>query len=143
MDKFYPIAVIELTGEDAPGYLGIAVDLKGCISHGDTPEEAFTSAREAVLEWLDEAKANNQPIPEPGFSQTAAMRQRQSYEATIKELRELLARVQEDNRKVQSELAQLKALLGDANQECNPQQLWAAHLIGYGFHDKPKMEEVN
>ena len=76
MDQFYPIVVITLPPEDGGGYMGFAPDLKGCMSHGDTPEEAFSSTREAVLEWLDEAKASNRDIPSPGSASSRAKKER-------------------------------------------------------------------
>lgn len=40
-------------------------ELPGCISQGDTPEEALTMIREAMEAWLAVAMAHGDPIPEP------------------------------------------------------------------------------
>jgi antitoxin HicB len=69
MDHFYPIVVVSVAADEGGGFMGYAPDLKGCMSHGDSPEEALTSTGEAVLEWLEEAKASNLPIPLPGIGQ--------------------------------------------------------------------------
>lgn len=40
-------------------------DLPGCVSAGDTVEEAMSNAAEALALWIDVAAQNNQPIPAP------------------------------------------------------------------------------
>jgi len=40
-------------------------DLPGCVSAGDTLDEAMTNAAEALSLWIDVAKAHGQPIPSP------------------------------------------------------------------------------
>jgi antitoxin HicB len=46
--------------------LAEAPSLEGCITHGDTPEEALNNARDAVLSWLDMSISQGLPIPESG-----------------------------------------------------------------------------
>jgi len=40
-------------------------DLPGCVSAGDTVEEAMTNAAEALALWIDVAEENRQPVPPP------------------------------------------------------------------------------
>lgn len=40
-------------------------ELPGCMSHGDTPEDALKNAKEAIQLWIDTAKEFGDPIPEP------------------------------------------------------------------------------
>jgi predicted RNase H-like HicB family nuclease len=40
-------------------------DLPGCVSAGDTVEEAMTNAAEALALWIDVAKENGQHVPAP------------------------------------------------------------------------------
>jgi predicted RNase H-like HicB family nuclease len=40
-------------------------ELKGCIAHGETDEEALQNVKFVALEWLKIAKEEGWPIPEP------------------------------------------------------------------------------
>ncbi|MHB8368816.1 MAG: type II toxin-antitoxin system HicB family antitoxin [Leptospirales bacterium] len=40
-------------------------ELPGCMAHGNTSEEALENVKDAMTLWLDVAKANGDPIPEP------------------------------------------------------------------------------
>ena len=37
--------------------------LKGCMSHGSTPEEAIKNGRDAILSWIDIAIQDGDPLP--------------------------------------------------------------------------------
>ena len=39
--------------------------LPGCISEGDTKEEAMANIKEAIELWIDTAKKYGDPIPKP------------------------------------------------------------------------------
>ena len=62
----YPMVVNQACEDDGGGYLAHALDLKGCIGDGDTPEEAIANLKDAITEWIDEARRLNRPIPQPG-----------------------------------------------------------------------------
>lgn len=62
----YPIVVGPLAEEDGGGFVGYAPDLVGCISDGETPEEALANANQAVLEWIETAKQRGLDVPPPG-----------------------------------------------------------------------------
>jgi len=47
------------------GYVAEVLELPGCISDGDTPEEAYRNLQEAMEGWIATAIDHNQPIPEP------------------------------------------------------------------------------
>jgi predicted RNase H-like HicB family nuclease len=40
-------------------------ELPGCMAHGNTPESALASAKEAIQLWIDTAREFGDPIPEP------------------------------------------------------------------------------
>ncbi len=40
-------------------------ELKGCIAHGDTHDEAFREVKVVADEWLRAAKENGWNIPKP------------------------------------------------------------------------------
>ena len=51
--------------QDEGGFVVSFPDLKGCISVGDTLEQAVANAREAQREWLTAALEDGYPVPEP------------------------------------------------------------------------------
>jgi antitoxin HicB len=54
---FYP--------ESRGGYTVMIKDLPGCISQGDTLEEAMQNIQEAKIAWLETAIAYQDEIPSP------------------------------------------------------------------------------
>ena len=40
-------------------------ELRGCMAHGDTPEEAIKEIQIAMELWLEDAREVGEPIPEP------------------------------------------------------------------------------
>lgn len=54
-----------ITGGPDEGYLGVVVELPGCVTAGATPEEALKNLDEAMLLWLESALAHGDPIPAP------------------------------------------------------------------------------
>ena len=62
----YPFTVRPLAAEEGGGYLVEFPDLPGCISDGETVDEAIANGMEAKQECLAAAKELDRPIPEPG-----------------------------------------------------------------------------
>lgn len=48
------------------GYVIRVNELQGCISQGDTAEEATTRVRDAMECWIESAIEAGRPVPEPG-----------------------------------------------------------------------------
>jgi predicted RNase H-like HicB family nuclease len=46
-------------------YIAEMPELKGCIAHGDSPDEALKNIQDVAKEWLQLAKEKNWKIPEP------------------------------------------------------------------------------
>lgn len=67
----YPVIVSPLPEEDGGGFVATVPDLPGCISDGDTPQEALTNVQDAIEAWLEAARDLGRPIPAP--SQVAAI----------------------------------------------------------------------
>jgi antitoxin HicB len=111
MNKFYPIVVVQIADADGGGFMGHVPDLKGCMSHGDTPEEALANAREAALEWIEEAKAQGFVIPEPGTTAANARKERDALLATIKVQSEAIDKMGSDIQKFETDIAALSATL--------------------------------
>jgi predicted RNase H-like HicB family nuclease len=66
----YPVLIEPLSDEDGGGFLATVPDLPGCMSDGETPEEALVNIRDAILTWIEAAEELGRPVPEP--SRTAA-----------------------------------------------------------------------
>jgi antitoxin HicB len=64
----YPFEVSPLPLEEGGGYLITFPDLPGCISDGETPEEAIQNGLDAVRSWLATAREFKDPISKPGAS---------------------------------------------------------------------------
>ena len=46
-------------------YVASIPELKGCIAHGKTQEEAMQEIKTALELWIETAKENNVSVPEP------------------------------------------------------------------------------
>lgn len=62
----YPFVIRHLTEDEGNGYLIEYPDLPGCMSDGETIEEAIKNGREAIACWIAAAKEANRDIPKPG-----------------------------------------------------------------------------
>ena len=67
MDKYVYPALFETCKEG--GYTVTFPDLPGCISEGDTLEEALEMAKEALALYLYNLEEDNEPIPKPSLPQ--------------------------------------------------------------------------
>jgi antitoxin HicB len=68
----YPVLIEPLSAEDGGGFLATVPDLPGCMSDGETPEEALANVRDAVAAWIDEARALGRTVPTPSARHVAA-----------------------------------------------------------------------
>src|SRR5476649_2856027 len=62
----YRFTVRPLTAEEGGGYLIEFPDLPGCMSDGDTIDEAIENGQDAIQAWIEAAKEMGRPIPKPG-----------------------------------------------------------------------------
>jgi predicted RNase H-like HicB family nuclease len=53
-------------------WIATAPDLKYCSAHGDTPAEAAANVQDAIEGWLETAREEGIPIPEPRYRPAAA-----------------------------------------------------------------------
>jgi antitoxin HicB len=63
--KDYRFEVKELSKKEGEGYLVTFPDLPGCMSDGDTEEEAIENAKGAFNAWMETNKHWKKPIPVP------------------------------------------------------------------------------
>ncbi|MBV9238769.1 MAG: type II toxin-antitoxin system HicB family antitoxin [Xanthobacteraceae bacterium] len=61
----YAVRIERLADIDGGGYLATVPDLPGCMSDGETPEEALKNVQEAIESWVEAAKEWNEDIPKP------------------------------------------------------------------------------
>jgi predicted RNase H-like HicB family nuclease len=61
----YSLRIERLAGSDGGGYVATVPDLPGCISDGETPEEALKNVQEAIASWIEAAKEWNMDVPQP------------------------------------------------------------------------------
>ena len=66
-DIRYPFSVRPLLSEEGGGFLIEFPDLPGCMSDGETPEEAIANGKDAVESWIHAAKLHGDVIPEPSL----------------------------------------------------------------------------
>lgn len=51
--------------EEDQAYLAEVPELPGCMADGSTYEDALTNVEGIIQEWMETAKDENRPIPEP------------------------------------------------------------------------------
>jgi len=61
----YTVRIERLAESDGGGYLATVPDLPGCMSDGETPEEALKNVQDAIVSWIEAAKEWKQEIPKP------------------------------------------------------------------------------
>lgn len=62
----YPFEIHPLSGEDGGGYLITFPDFPGCMSDGETPQEAIENGTDALKAFLAVKNRHGDAIPEPG-----------------------------------------------------------------------------
>ncbi len=51
--------------EEDQAFLVEVPELPGCMADGETYEEAVANARQVIDEWIETAREEGRPIPEP------------------------------------------------------------------------------
>jgi antitoxin HicB len=64
----YPVVLRPLAAEDGGGWVALVPDLPGCMSDGDSADEALRNIKDAIEEWKDAAARLGRPIPRPDDS---------------------------------------------------------------------------
>lgn len=127
VDLLYPIAVNKVGEQDGGGYLAHALDLKGCLGDGATPEEAIANLKDAIVEWIDEARRLKRPIPRPGESLERAHKERLKLVGVIRKQDELISKQAESFGRLRDEIRRLReqvAELADKNDQEDSDQVW-------------------
>lgn len=92
MKAEYPFSIRPLAEDEGGGYLIEYPDLPGCMSDGETPEEAIKMGGEAVAAWIATAKAEKRPMPKPGSALAVSEYSGKYVQRLPKSLHEALSR---------------------------------------------------
>lgn len=61
----YRVFVERLAPHLGGGFVSYAPELHGCVSDGETPDEALHNIYDAIASWIAAAKASGERIPTP------------------------------------------------------------------------------
>lgn len=61
----YAIIVEALPAEDGGGFIATVPDLPGCMSDGETPQEALLNVQDAIKAWIEAAQDMGHTVPLP------------------------------------------------------------------------------
>ena len=61
----YPVIVQPLPAEEGGGFVASVPDLPGCMSDGETPEEALVNVQDAISAWIEAARDLGRKVPKP------------------------------------------------------------------------------
>ncbi|HYC05510.1 MAG TPA: type II toxin-antitoxin system HicB family antitoxin [Azospirillaceae bacterium] len=64
----YPLKLRLLMADEGGGWLAEVPDLPGCMSDGETPEEAVRNVQDAIDSWIEAAREDGRPVPAPSRS---------------------------------------------------------------------------
>lgn len=67
----YAVLVEPLSSDEGGGFVASVPDLPGCLSDGDSPQEALQNVQDAIAVWIDEATRLGQAVPQPKQARTA------------------------------------------------------------------------
>lgn len=67
----YPFEIRPLTEDEGNGWLITFPDLPGCMSDGETPEEAIKNGEDAKQCWIQACTEAGRKIPQPGESNSS------------------------------------------------------------------------
>jgi predicted RNase H-like HicB family nuclease len=128
VDKRYPIVVVPLPPEEGGGFMGYLPDLRGCMSDGDTYEQALANAQQAALEWIEEAKASGHPIPEPG---SAAAKVQQNRDQLLKKVQlqaDEIETLVKDTQRLSDEAHRLRNVIEIVTERLGDLPMWAGFV---------------
>ena len=61
----YAIIVEPLAVEDGGGFVATVPDLPGCMSDGESPQEAVANVQDAIRTWIEAAEDLGHLVPKP------------------------------------------------------------------------------
>jgi antitoxin HicB len=70
----YPVTIRPLPKGFGSGFVAMVPDLPGCMSDGETPQEALANVQDAILCWMEEARELGRIIPDPAPQEPELLR---------------------------------------------------------------------
>ncbi|HEX6441541.1 MAG TPA: type II toxin-antitoxin system HicB family antitoxin [Stellaceae bacterium] len=67
----YRIMLRPLAEEEGGGWLAEVPELLGCMSDGETPQQAIENVMDAIGCWIEAAEEDGRPVPAPADAQAA------------------------------------------------------------------------
>jgi antitoxin HicB len=67
----YQIVLRPLDCGEGSGWLAEIPELPGCMSDGETPQEAVENVMDAIACWIEAAEEDGRPIPAPAGAAAA------------------------------------------------------------------------
>lgn len=140
----YVFVVAPLPEEDGGGYIAYVPDLPGCMSDGDTPEQAAANIQSAVEEWLDCAVARKMDVPAPGsrIAEIAGEHRRlsEAYNDLVKDVESMRANVGH----LDARLDEIERKVVDLDEKIENNQAWArfGNIIGRAESEAGKTVHV-
>ncbi len=61
----YAVLLSPLSPADGGGFIATVPDLPGCMSDGETPEEALANVQDAIECWIEAAIDRGRNVPSP------------------------------------------------------------------------------
>lgn len=61
----YEVRIRPLSAEDGGGFFAEVPELPGCMSDGETPQEALENAYDAIGCWIEAAREMGRQVPPP------------------------------------------------------------------------------
>lgn len=61
----YEVDIRPLTQEQGGGFQALVPELPGCMSDGETPQEALENAYDAIACWIEAAQEMGRTVPPP------------------------------------------------------------------------------
>ena len=61
----YRVEIEPLSPDDGGGFLATVPDLPGCMSDGESPEEAIANVQDAIATWIASAHDLGHSVPKP------------------------------------------------------------------------------
>ncbi len=71
MNYRYQMILRPLTGAEGGGWLAEIPELPGCMSDGETPQQAVDNVMDAIACWIEAAEEDGRPVPVPASADAA------------------------------------------------------------------------
>jgi predicted RNase H-like HicB family nuclease len=79
--RAYPLEIVE--DKDEGGFVAYYPDLNGCITCGETVEDAFAAAQDAKRAWVEDMLERGMPIPMPSSNANKTTSASQSVQGQV------------------------------------------------------------